>query len=942
MAYTCYADYVIYFTNEDEYNFAVAYCGGRSFEGSPDSAGALFGFAVPTPGGVNANTKGVYGFYPYIVGHPAVEVQHPNPSGIFLDGATDFVTVPGQAGNPPSAYSTGDTMILRWRGTIQRNSGGILPFTPQPQRRWISGIELPPLGEGGTGGNTGISCRDSSRTLEGMGLAIRGQNFPGSITHQTNQYIVPAGANKSWERFYFRLRTPPAATSRGVWRCHHNISPSAGASLKINPNGQIEIYTITSTNVETLQATFNACVVDTWYKVDVQVRYPTGIVPETDGQIAVTLTGPSSLGDPQTIVYVDTSGGSLDTIGNHASTEIGRYDGGTDNIVEYDIDDWINAELLLANNLDFVAGIHIRKQYTEIGNTTGWTGQIGSVNGVINSPNGLSSDLRSTTALARIDGTTDVTADPSDASGITIGPINALVSLESQNGGGTDGTLGYSAAGAPEVMTSVNQVVGPGSWTTVPIFPINQFGAFNAAPWKNIHDKSNDANQDITRSLATIMEYVGVWGPEDSPQLDFPRLGYLHNCRYPNSIWGFIGPVPDAPCYMVGGTYVGNGNTAQVINLPAPCHFLWIRALTGGATGVKWFGTGLSGNRGVTERTIGNYPTRVWMDSVTGQTQFLVTGTDVEINAVGVTYQYVAFCDPGMRFNLCGAYNRPSVLTSGNIALQCSDFLATAGFIQNQQQGTSNVTGLQYKGPGFSGLTGQTLSGTALANFGAFSLGNLNTRIDSHFSTAGQTVFSLWRTTDILCGFVGVQITSYVGNGAGSQVIPLTPASLRFPLFALVVPHAVTGAFMRDPSHTGSNSCRVDNLTNSTTAIIGGGIDTITVGSTLNVNLTVYDVFVIPGDTAGWNNGIFFPPNCSADPTAFPTPPFTPPEIGVLGDGGLELGSAVSLTLLKDVTGIYTLTPGKTSDTLYDRQTGQPSVERKIPDPTAKTGYIGG
>jgi hypothetical protein len=118
-------------------------------------------------------------------------------------------------------------------------------------------------------------------------------------------------------------------------------------------------------------------------------------------------------------------------------------------------------------------------------------------------------------------------------------------------------------------------------------------------------------------------------------------------------------------------------------------------------------------------------------------------------------------------------------------------------------------------------------------------------------------------------------------------------------------------------------------------------MDQITVGASLNSNGVVYNVFCLPGDEVAMVNGTFFPPNCETGP-GFYLPPLVPPEVAVLGDGGLQLNGTVPLTLLKDVSGIYTMVPGKTNDTLYDRQTGQDSVDVKIPDPTAKTGFIGG
>lgn len=65
-------------------------------------------------------------------------------------------------------------------------------------------------------------------------------------------------------------------------------------------------------------------------------------------------------------------------------------------------------------------------------------------------------------------------------------------------------------------------------------------------------------------------------------------------------------------------------------------------------------------------------------------------------------------------------------------------------------------------------------------------------------------------------------------------------------------------------------------------------------------------------------------------------------NLNVDGSGGLEIGGSALLVLSVDSSGIYTLVKDKTHDTLYERVAGITSVDVKIPDPTAKTGYLGG
>jgi len=61
---------------------------------------------------------------------------------------------------------------------------------------------------------------------------------------------------------------------------------------------------------------------------------------------------------------------------------------------------------------------------------------------------------------------------------------------------------------------------------------------------------------------------------------------------------------------------------------------------------------------------------------------------------------------------------------------------------------------------------------------------------------------------------------------------------------------------------------------------------------------------------------------------------------GVQFSGTITLGSLT--ILLTNASGIYTLVPGKTNDTLYDSARDGTTRNVRIPDPFAKTGFIGG
>jgi hypothetical protein len=238
------------------------------------------------------------------------------------------------------------------------------------------------------------------------------------------------------------------------------------------------------------------------------------------------------------------------------------------------------------------------------------------------------------------------------------------------------------------------------------------------------------------------------------------------------------------------------------------------------------------------------------------------------------------------------------------------------------------------------GSTGCNLSGSALANFGTFAAGSWIAEANNIIASIhAQQVFSAWREIDP-SGYLMVQLTGYTGNGTGARIINLPHITGRWPLLAMIAPGTAASVF-RDPSHAGNNSSTLTTSSIITDGIIGGGPDLLLVGNGLNQNLVIYDVFVIMGDTAGWNNGIFSPPTIIT-PGTWNEPGYNPSDLPIItGDGGMNFNGEAPLLAVKDLSGIYTLVPGKRNDTLY---TGiaDDTVDVKVPNPLYKTGYIGG
>jgi len=943
-----YVYYCIYFSDQGDYDFAIAVAGGPYVHLSPVHAATLFGIVYPGPGG---DTSVLPSYITFDVDmHPGVNLNNPYPSGILMGDVADSVLVPGQPGVPDVGYQPPppDPIEFAWNGIILKaNPQGTAP-PPAPnamsQRRWIQGCELSLNGEGGTSGAITAVSRVAGRTNFGHGFVVRGQNNNSAIRRNVTDYITPNNVSTSWERFYFRLRSPGSA-SCGLWKTLGFPSSDSGAGLRVEIDGSIGVYMVNSFGRISV-GNLGVVNLNTWYKFDIFLRYESG---PSNGQIVIYINGLPIFN------YTDTASDGLGNATRHVSSDLGKWnvDVGTDRTVEYDADDWMNAALpanldsatltFIDDNfpLDWLAGSHIRSVLTLSATMANWTPVNREVlnQGFAGSEIFNLSRISSTTSGAQIDGMTDHNNEQ-DEIAQKLGPIAAVVGDRSANPI-SQGKLGYRLAGGAPVLTTIPQnniflscYVGytPSGLITPP----------DIVPFHIVKEKSTDGFTDSTLLVQAAIEYLGTWGPEDDHgDTNANTIDFLHNCRYPASGWGYLGGVTDGPVFTVGGTYIGNG-TFQDIDLPLPCHFLIIRPLNSAGGGIRFFGSSVTPALGCTEQGATNV--RIWMDSL-GQVKFTVTGVDQQCNANTVGYQYIAFCDPGMRYNICGAFNHDSQGLSpcvNDISYINPTWTPEFGWAQSVFIGTATGTiGLSVKGPGsIAGVNGRTLLGTDIPQWGDFTPGVFNSRSGIHASTATQVNYSLWRKADDVCGDILLQIFSYVGDGLASRILSFPDVTFRYPLFAHVQPLAATEGIFRDPSHTGANSSLANSMGPVGAGIIDGGVDSITVGSLLNQNGITYDVFIILGSDVGWLNGIYSPPSCEGAYQPPPTPPL--PEIAVRGEGGLILGGTTAITLLKDVSGIYTLVPGKTDDTFIDRSVGVEDMEVKIPDPSFKTGYIGG
>ncbi len=930
---THYVYYSIWFADKTEYNAAVALVGGNLINTCPFNAATIFGITWPlVGGGPITGTKGMLNAGSWI------NIGFPSPSGVDLLNTINSVVVPGQVGNLPGIWPKGPDCLFIWTGVINYSANevaGAPPVTPIPQRRWIAGFEHTGADHELGTGYANFGGRVGSRTMDGFGLTISGNNTSGSWSHSVDTYRPGLTPKKSWERIYIRVRQPPTSANQRFWRFHTTINGVNGGTLGITTSGEIIMENLAGTGVYTTLGTTAPLALNTWYKLDILLNLPT--VAGDTGRLRLYVNGSLAIDG------TSTSGQGIDFISTHTYTEVASYTGDADVIL--DIDDWMGADIpeLLGveslDSIDWLYGTHIRASNMVSGSMGTWTGSIGFTN-QYNDPESVVNQIPiSTTALDTVEGLSDIQEEERFFPFATIGIASIAAGVSCKSASASTCRVGYKLAGGATVWVnaSLNATIG---WKYNYYNPSGLTMPFLADPYSILFEKANNAISTELYAMSGLVEYVGVFGIEDDATLpvDPTNTVNLHNARFANSYFGLpeYGPVI-APVYAVGGTYTGNGLT-QDINLPGPVSFVWIRATSGSPTsGVNYIGPHSTVHAGVQQRGATGWLVRVWMDD-TGQYKFTVTGNNLASNQNTVVYQYIAFSDPGGRFNLTGAYNPPNSYTAFNVLTWLTDFNVAALITARDylQDNTSTIQ-FRYKGPGQTGSDGCNLDGSgASSTFGILGLGGFTAEAFNIANIRSQITYSAWRETDC-AGYGLVQIGSYIGDGLGARTINFPSITDRYPLFALVVARGGTSYF-RDPSHTGNNSQSI-GLVTSTTAITGGGKGYINVGVSLNSLGVIYELFVILGDTAGWNNGTFAPPVTICQ-TTWERPSGGGDPIIVM-DGGLNFNGDAPYLALEDASGIYTLVPEKRNDTIYPKSDNT-TVDVAIPEPFFKTGYIGG
>lgn len=769
-------------------------------------------------------------------------------------------------------------------GDAVANPAGIQPLT------WADGFEAPDIGEG-TAGSAHLN-RAASRHADGYGLAFRGGSTPIVRSHLVNEFGA-ADRIASWERMYIRIRALPS-NYVPFWRCKHSVLTAAGAALAITSTGRIAAFNVSSTSVFTqLAATTDAVDVgddpEDFYKVDIVYSFGASSYLKLflNGTLVLTVTGFNSNG--------------LGVVGGrHAGSHIDNT-GFTDRNLHLDVDTWTCQTVPPTfDGPDFTRGTRIVRAEVKSLSGADWAGDWRTL---LQNPikahagDGVTSAVSGAVATFGVRAELPVDADPGNTG--VIGFL-AVAFGKMQTGADDQPTLAYSSA-----MGS-DDVVLP--WTGSETFgrllcaPSDLDVGVTATPIELTLTKGADTQTTTLYGLVVMACMIGVWGPQDvladddgeRPPTARANTG-IHNSPYPNTAWGKKGTAPLSPVGIVTGTYTGTGDAGQDLTFTLPIHWLWIRRVVPSAAtdGTRWFssmigahhggGIGARSNGAVEVGLDPDFVASGELDSQETRTVVRIAGGDDQVNALAETFQYVGFCDPGMRFLLNGAVGVSRGTADRVTALIKNAYLGEAMFYQLEEGAVTTTAAMHLKTPTHT-ATQISLLGSAPTE-AAVSLGAGTVTTKSAIaSTNVQHAFAAFRRDDGIddVGKVRVlQLVTWTGDGVSPRTLDLaalTTASGRRPLWALAIAHGGgTKAIQRDPSHTGTTSTDMPNTGNAANGIRGGGVDQMIVGSDLNANGVTYSAFILPGGdvdditgNAGWSS--------NDTPEFFPVAPAVPPD----------------------------------------------------------------
>lgn len=922
MAVDLFIEYDLVCTSQAAYNRAKAALGGITTTLAPATAaaltGAIGGFTGSTPpadsiivgmspgnivfAGKLAPTSNLASTSTYVELNPAPgsydDGKYSYSFHQLFAGVSSLVTTLDYP-----VYGAPRPYIVAWTGYLILAAPGA-PSGPAKRylgrRRWVDGFELPPAnGTHFSGENTfGFTpilsyTRDASRTVDGFGLAIRNNtgataNASQNPNRSGNSLTQP---NVSWERFYIRVRKFPTSGDDFIWAAKGSVQNGGDACyISISSAGLLKMYNLGNGAFPgTLLGTGPALVLNTWYRFDIKIAFkgaPGGALfwLYINGAPSHLVSGPGG-----------GTGEGLDVIQKHIESKLGGSAlGALPHSSSFDFDDWISADDVVNPpsdpgnfpGMDLTSGSHVVVVHASgfgAAHNVAWVGDWRNLNQ--HPPTNLdqsTSRIDTSTPLAQMEATTDYQA-------LGDGCAAFVVACALFQTTGITGNMGWSINGS---QTLFPYVPATGFVSAAPIYSVATGSLANALPVINLLNLEFQAPATFAAvtsvyALQAAAEMIGVFGSCDNdpavvtPPV-YPPFSGIHNNPYTGPLQNPPSLVPAGVVNVSAGTYTGNDIGQDVFEQIA-AHWWWVRNTTieGAAVGggscwwSSMFGTS---PRGTGSTITSPRITRAHM--LNGQPSLEVAGSDVGANKAGRTYQWVAISDPAMRYMLNACFSHDVSLAVATNLLVNPVFTPIGAFMA-QQAYSGGSQDIYYKGPGAGGSNASPLNGSQVGSILTFATGSITSEAALN-NNAPQTAVSLFRLNDG-SGDRWMDMLSYVGNGAGDRDIPVTLQN-RFPLFVLGVPHN-NESFFRDPSHTGRHSTSCTNG-DDTDAIIGGGRDIVRVGSSLNANGVVYDLFVLPGDTlfgntldSGGNPSSFTPvpdapgPQGPFDPPPGPTPP---------------------------------------------------------------------
>jgi hypothetical protein len=768
------------------------------------------------------------------------------------------------------AYAAGTGGTLYWIGVFAGEDHVGTTTQPIMTRRFATGFEVP----NGATLSPGLAyspyacSRDASRTSEGYGFAYRNE----SGTYPLTGTLTAATYHSSWERFYIRPRTySSGGTNQDVfWSATGSLEANPALTLQMDATGKIKLYNQGNLAFPgTLVGTTPPVKLNTWARIDILFLFA-GLYG-TAGTATLYVNG-----NLTNSVGVYTYG--LGTQGFHISSSLGQI-GGSYNGLEIDFDDWFNAAVPAdLSGLDWTSGSHFKLLHPTgfgSGHSANWIGDWRSllanpVNSELNSVDNLNELTLTTQPLSVVDLTTDYQDEQLGCVSLQLFVASKTTTV------GTSQQLGIFYGPSRTFYSLALTSVTGGSWGAV---SLTNAGGLLAPPSMYPVDLTYQASATTTQKLAGVLceaEFLGTWGLEDEADISYPVVN-VHNAPYPNSEWAkYIGSGTDilSPVAVYSGTYAGN-SLGQDINTKLPIHWWFVRPIGSSNTGGFWFSS-MAGSHNALSFTPAPHKGGVaFLQQPDGTGIVRVSGSNNAINNSGLTYQWIGFSDPAMRYVLNGAYAHISGLASAVNKLRDASFNPDGLFLMMEHVAAA-TTGVYFKGPGHTTNQADLLDTGVGATIVAMTQGVVTTKSAVHGALPGGA-YSAWRNSDSMSTTGPVYIGTYTGDGTGARNIVLTLGGAS-PLFAMVSP-TDSAAYFRDPSHLTTHSCTLAGV-DSTTAITAGTANQISIGATLNTNLTKYEVFVLSGQTTGGWSGNPANPIFAVDTSVVNGGAFVPPDLG--------------------------------------------------------------